>query len=80
MSILPRIQAVANYTSIEDLQQDVALVPIEPGVLPRQWPDTIAGAAIIVPPVAQEYPDRLLLTRKHAFGMLLGGLAFGIQP
>ena len=25
--------------------------------------DAVAGAAIIVPPVAQEYPDRLLLTR-----------------
>ena len=26
-------------------------------------------AAIIVPPVAQEYPDRLLLTGQHAFGI-----------
>jgi hypothetical protein len=47
---------------------DLPVLPEKPPLAkpPSRHPQI---AAIIVPPVAQEYPDRLLLTGQHAFGI-----------
>ena len=46
-------------------------LPVLPEKPPLAKPPSLHPqiAAIIVPPVAQEYPDRLLLTGQHAFGI-----------
>ncbi len=45
------IQAVANYTSLDDLQGDLSLRPIVPGTLPLQMAETVAilGHKFLVP-------------------------------
>jgi hypothetical protein len=45
------IQAVANYTSLDDLQGDLDLTPIAPGTVPLQMAETVAilGHKFFVP-------------------------------